>query len=308
MYYVFINPASQSGKGELLKDSLEAWFKDNKVDYEIHYTKKDTGIAEDFATIAAGTEGPIKMIVVGGDGTLDACINSNIDFDRVELSLIPLGSGNDFIRGHKLPKKLPDKLSAIVNRAHEEVIDIGLTTVVKPDGENLTHRFIVSSGVGYDAEICDMVDASKLKKFLNKLHLGKLVYVLIGIRGIFTNKLADMTVSVGNNKTIYPDSFFICAMNSQCEGGGVPMAPTALDTDGLLNFTLFHNMTRLKALFTIPLIYIRKHIGRKGVDYLSGRSVYVRLSRPTMVHCDGECLGEFDNFKAELDQKIRFIY
>lgn len=308
MYYIIVNPASQSGKGLLASEKIKKYLEKKNIDAELHYTKKDEGFKSEFDSIAAKEKNTIRLIIVGGDGTLNYCINGISDFSRVEFSLLPIGSGNDFIRNKHLPKGLTKKIDRILSRQNIENVDIGQTFVKTPDGSNISRRFIVSSGVGYDAEICYNVDHSKLKKFLNKLHLGKLVYVLIGIKGIFTNVLSDLTVTLNNEVTEYKNSFFIAAMNQPCEGGGVPMAPAAVDTDGMLHFTLFYNMTHLKALFTIPAIYVKKHLRKKGVACLTGNEIDVKLSVPKMIHCDGECLGAFDNFHVILDERIAFVY
>ena len=46
-------------------------------------------------------------------------------------------------------------------------------------------RFLVSTGIGFDAGICHEALASKIKNTLNRLHLGKLTYVMIALRQLF---------------------------------------------------------------------------------------------------------------------------
>ncbi|MFA9375537.1 MAG: hypothetical protein ACERKZ_02170 [Lachnotalea sp.] len=45
-----------------------------------------------------------------------------------------------------------------------------------------TRKFVVSSGIGFDAEICHEALDSKIKKILNKFKLGKLTYVGIALK------------------------------------------------------------------------------------------------------------------------------
>ena len=40
-------------------------------------------------------EEEIKLVIVGGDGTINEVINGITDFDKIHLGIIPTGSGND---------------------------------------------------------------------------------------------------------------------------------------------------------------------------------------------------------------------
>ncbi len=57
-------------------------------------------------------------------------------------------------------------------------------------------RFIISSGIGFDAQICHEADHSRWKKLLNKLHLGKLIYILVAVRLILTAPRANLSLTV----------------------------------------------------------------------------------------------------------------
>ena len=86
------------------------------------------------------------------------------------------------------------------------------------------------------------------------------------------------------------------------------MTPNASDADGQLDFLIFSGVSKLKALCTIPLLYIKKHADKPGVTLLTGKKVSVTTSKARILHCDGEseegCIG----FEAKLDGKITFVY
>ena len=48
-------------------------------------------------------EGPIYLLVVGGDGTINEVLNGITDFDRVRLGVIPTGSGQRFCQKSRNP-------------------------------------------------------------------------------------------------------------------------------------------------------------------------------------------------------------
>ena len=49
-----------------------------------------------------------------------------------------------------------------------------------------SRKFVISSGVGLDAIVCKKALTSKIKKFLNKIHLGKLTYIVLTVQTLFS--------------------------------------------------------------------------------------------------------------------------
>ena len=47
---------------------------------------------------------------------------------------------------------------------------------------NKKSRFGISTGIGYDAGVCQEVLATPLKKIFNRLGLGKLIYLFIALK------------------------------------------------------------------------------------------------------------------------------
>ena len=308
MLYFFVNPASRSGKGAAKWEQVEHILKEKEISYAVHFLEKDTSPRPMMEGIFEKEEGPVSIVLVGGDGTVNQCINGIPDFDRVELSVIPTGSGNDFCRNKVIPKNLEEQINHIVTKKHTLLVDRGVITYSKEDSAAITQSFMVSTGLGYDAAICHMAERSKLKKILNKIKLGKLVYVLIGIKEIFGANLTDMDITIDGETKQYKNVFFIATMNQPFEGGGVAMTPSASDCDEQLDFLIFSGVSRFKALCTIPLLYVKKHAGKPGVTLLTGKKVSVTSSASRILHCDGESEEGCTGFEAKLEGKIKFVY
>lgn len=309
MLYFFINPASRSGKGARKWDEVETLLKEKHIPYEAYFLEANVSPRPVMDKIFAkeGTN-PVSVVLIGGDGTVNQCINGVPDFDRLELSVIPTGSGNDFCRNKGIPKDVSEQLDRIINKRNCLDIDRAVIAFLHADGTETKRTFLVSTGIGYDAEICHEANRSKLKKALNKIKLGKLVYLLIGVKGIFSANLSNMEVTIDGKTEHYSNVFFIATMNQPFEGGGVAMTPTASDTDGLFDFLIFHGVSRFKALCTIPLLYVKKHAGKPGVVLLQGKEITVSSSNKRVYHTDGECEEGCDAFRAYLDGKVHFIY
>ena len=258
--------------------------------------------------IFAVEEDTVSLIIIGGDGTINQCVNTIPDFSRAELSVLPTGSGNDFCRNKAIPKSLEEQIDNIVSKKNTLQVDLGVLTYQQANTAPVTRHFVVSTGFGYDAAICHMAERSKLKKFLNKIKLGKLVYLLIGVKEIFGARLTDMDITIDGTTTRYHNVFFIATMNQPFEGGGVAMTPNASDCDGTLDFLIFSGVSKLKALCTIPLLYVKKHAGKPGVTLLTGKSVSVTSSAARILHFDGDSLEGCECFTASLEGKIKLIF
>ncbi len=311
MYYIFVNPASKSGSGQALWNEAEAMFKERGISYEVYFTEKDKSIRDRYEEIYnKAEERPVKLIILGGDGTLNQVVQGITHPEDTELSLIRNGSGNDFSRNKNLPVDLNEIIDGIINRKHEMDIDIGESVYSEgclPDGSPIpdgSHRYLVSSGLGYDADICYYANHSPLLKKLLKHQ----VYTFFGVKNIFTTGLADMEININGQISIYPHVYFLAAMNQPYEGGGVPMSPDASDTDGLLDFLVIYGLSRLGALFLVPKLKTKKHPGCKGVALLKGQKARITCSLPKMVHYDGETPGLYKTFETSIIGKIRFVY
>lgn len=308
MLYFFVNPASRSGKGARKWEETELVLKEKKIPYEVHFLEKDTSPRPVMESIFNKETGNVSLVLIGGDGTVNQCLNGIPDFNRAELSVLPTGSGNDFCRNKDIPKSLDTQIEHIAAKKNSLLVDRCTITYSLSGAAPITKQFIVSTGLGYDAAICHMAEHSKLKKILNKIKLGKLVYVLIGIKEIFGANLTEMDITIDGKTTHYKDVFFIATMNQPFEGGGVAMTPNASDCDGTLDFMIFSGVSRLKALCTIPLLYVKKHAGKPGVTLLTGKEVSVTSSAARIIHCDGESEEGCAGFEAKLDGKVKFIF
>jgi len=308
MLYFFVNPASRSGKGAGKWEQVEQILNEKNISYQVHFLQKDISPRPIMEGILAAEEGSVSIVLIGGDGTVNQCVNGIPDFDRVELSVIPTGSGNDFCRNKAIPKSLEEQIDNIVAKKNVLMVDRGVITYHKENAPSTNRYFMVSTGLGYDAAICHMAERSTLKKRLNKIKLGKLVYVLIGIKEIFGARLTDMDITIDGETRQYKNVFFIATMNQPFEGGGVAMTPNASDADGVLDFLIFSGVSKFKALCTIPLLYVKKHAGKPGVTLLTGKEVSVTSSAARIVHCDGESEEGCVGFEAKLEGKVKLVY
>lgn len=291
MYYFIVNESS--GRGSARKAWLEMKREMSAAGVPFAaWTTRYKGDAIELArAVSVLPEKEVKLIVVGGDGTINEVLNGISDFERVSLGIVPMGSGNDFVRGVGLPCTPRAAMDAIYHAKTRRLIDLG---EVRVDG-HAPRRFGISAGVGLDAQVCAEVDGSMHKTWLNRLGLGHLSYSLQTL-----SVVANMKGASGRVRFVTPfgietcdikDLLFLSAMNCPREGGGVPVAPTARVNDGLFTACMVSGLSRREAYLRLPLLLIGKHTHLRGITYLNASRIEVSLDAPLTVHADGEVSG-----------------
>lgn len=294
MYHIIINPNSCTGKGihtwHRIKDELDR----QSVPYKSYLTTHIGHGRQLAEEICQASTDIIKLIIIGGDGTVNEVVNGIPDLKKVNVGFVPAGSSNDLGRSLGLSKDPLINLNTILNCNTIRLMDIGIIT----SPEKVNSRFLISSGAGYDASVCKEALSSSLKTFLNHLRLGKLTYILLAIKQIFANPFLEGEVSYDGSKfTQFHKILLITTMIQKYEGGGMKMAPEADPNDGLLSICMIHSLSKPLLLFLLPTLLFGKHARFKGVETFHCKELNVRLSRPELFHIDGECPGKVMSYK-----------
>ncbi|MBS6194368.1 MAG: diacylglycerol kinase family lipid kinase [Clostridiales bacterium] len=323
MYYFIVNPVSRSGQGMKVWEQTKRTLDEKKIPYEVFFTEYcghgrklakniaakasaeaivcKAAVSETAAVqITAGEAVLHKLVCIGGDGTVNEVLNGLPLHCPVEFSYLPVGSGNDFARGLKLPVKPEEALQHILSDAKGRYMDLGTVKTQKRRA-----YFGISSGMGYDAEICHEVSHTPAKKWLNRLHLGKLVYVYAALKLLFSFRPSDMDVELdGGPSRHFSKVYFITGMNLQYQGGGFRFCPEASPEDGKLDFIIVHGLSKLKILFLFPTAYFAKHTHFRGITILRGYTMTVHSQKAYMIHHDGEYGGLSDTVTFGVKKQV----
>jgi diacylglycerol kinase family enzyme len=343
MLYFIVNPHSKTGKAKAIWAKIEAYIKSLGIAYEAFLTQHlwHAGqIAADlYATHASDVASGDKLTiaVVGGDGTFNEVLSGIGDFSRVILGYVPTGSGNDLARGLSIPRDsylaLHRVLSVICKdemeqaasrsiaplaskRALERAESLPQPKVYRMDlgnvdladsrtGKKAARRFAVSTGIGYDAEICFYALKSKLKVVLNRIGLGKLTYLLIGFVQVLRNKRVNATLILDKKRRIpLKNLWFAAVMIQPYEGGGIKMTPEAKNDDGVLSVCTVSGIGRFAFLRTIPKVFSGKHIQMKGVGIYNCKSLELIANDARIVHTDGECNDAWNHLNVVCSERL----
>ncbi|MGG3466401.1 diacylglycerol kinase family protein [Neobacillus pocheonensis] len=287
--YFIINPKARNGHCFNIWRNVETQLEKEKISY-LAFFSEYPGHAKIIASqIAASNKEKKVIIAVGGDGTIHEVMNGIVNNINITLGFIPGGSGNDFSRGFLIPSDPLEALHVICRlmKRDAQSIDAGKMTME----DQSVHYFINNMGAGFDASIAHEVNQSPIKAWLNKLSMGRLVYVYFLLKKLFTYKTSTIDLSIDGKKHIFEQTWFVTVSNQPYYGGGMKIAPQAEPDDGLFDITVVHKLSRLKLLLVFISVFWGKHIHFKEVKTFKGKVVSIHSNSSLFVHGDGEHIG-----------------
>jgi diacylglycerol kinase (ATP) len=298
--YFIINPKARNGYCFKIWKKIEVQLEAEKVSYLAFFTEYPNHAQILANQIAIKNPNPKLIVAVGGDGTMHEVMNGIIKYKNITLGFIPGGSGNDFSRGFHIPSDPVAALKVILRLSKKEgrLFDIG--NIMMENHQD--YFFINNMGAGFDAIISYEVNQSRMKALLNKLSLGRLVYVYFLLKKLFTYKTSTIDLSIDGNKHIFKQTWFVTVSNQPYYGGGMKIAPQAEPDDALLDITVVHQLSRLKLLLVFISVFWGKHVHFKEVKVFTGREISIQSDSTLYVHADGEHIG-YTPLKIHLQTK-----
>lgn len=303
MLNIIVNPKSRSGYAKAVWKEIEEVLAEEKAEYKVFFTEyKDHAVK--IAADLTKSNDKLKLVVLGGDGTINEVISGIKNYDNVMLGYIPTGSSNDLARSLKLPSKPKPAIMNILKPKYFAYLDIGETEY---NGDK--RKFLVSSGIGFDAAICHEALNSKIKDTLNKIGLGKLTYVGIALKQLTMFKPACAKVIIDDVREINLDGiYFISSHIHKYEGGGFMFCPQADYGDGLLDVCIVGALNKLKILLMFPSAYKGLHVRLKEIKTVRCKKIEIKTKAKLPVHADGESLGYQNSITVRcLDRKLKIV-
>ena len=279
MRHVFIlNPmAGKNQTALLLQEKIETYFADHPaVEYGIRLTD-GVGAATRIAREEC-EKGDVRLYACGGDGTLQE-VADGIPTGRtdVELTVIPCGSGNDFVRtfgGGEPFCDLKDLIEGVA--VPVDAIDCGSLISLN------------IAAIGLDASVA--LKMQRYKKWRGVS--GSMAYNIAVVDVICHPIGVDMDIEIDTpNGTVHRNGKYLMtlAANGRFYGGGYQGAPSAITDDGLLEFVLVKKVSRFKIPFIIGKYKAGDHDKVKCIETIRGTAMRVNAVKPMICTVDGEC-------------------
>lgn len=288
-YFFIVNPNAGGGNCKKVWKQVEAKLRTEKIDYQVFFTEYQGHGSYLSKKISDSYQSDvITIIAIGGDGTIHEVANGLKDKPDIPIGFIPAGSGNDFSRGYQVPKNPLQALENILTYRQGESKKFDVGHFESKDYEGI---FTSSIGIGFDALIADVTNKAFYKRWLNKVNLGFLAYVITLLRLLFTFKPFDAQINIDNKAYSYENTWLIAINNIPYYGGGMKINPTASPEDGVLDVCVVNNLSKWKLLLLFLTVFNGGHIRLKEVTLLKGKNITIDTSRPVPFHTDGEVNG-----------------
>lgn len=287
---VILSSMSCAGRSLEVWPSISEALKTKNIKFSVKITDHKYHAIE-LATEAL-QEGFRKILVIGGDGAMHEVLNgvfsqNEVPTEEVTLAIIPLGSGNDWARLHKIPSDINAAVDLIAGG--DSVVRLQDVARVKTlmDGRPYYRYMINIGGLGFDASVCYRFDVAKArghagdKQYLKSLLQGFLFYHCLNFKvrvdGVDFFRGPAMSVALGIGK--------------YC-GGGMMQTPEAVFDDGLIDLTVIKQMPKLRLISKIKKLYDGTLFQEKKlVSHTRGKVIEIKASPYSYMEVDGETIG-----------------
>ena len=279
-WFIVINPASNRGSGAKCEPEIRQWLESRNIEHEVLVT---TQSSEALPYVVEKSLDHDVIVAAGGDGTVHEVINGMMQAraknghseNMAALGVLPIGSGNDFVKMLNVPVHL-HKAFRILEQQKTMPVDIGQISV---DG-NHTRFFNNNIGIGFDAYV--NYESIKIK------HLrGVAIYLTAVLKSLFKYKPPFMHVEIGSEK-FSRNILMLTIGNGRCSGGGFYITPNAEVDDGFFDVCAIDSMSKGRMLSSLVKVMKGAHLNLEGVMLRRSTEVQIRSDEPLPIHADGE--------------------
>lgn len=259
----------------------------------LRITRK-AGDAEKWARAAVRTKCDY-VVVAGGDGTLNGVVNGlGAEAKNVRIGIVPLGTGNDFARTLGLPFSIEQNID-ILRSAKTRRIDL-----VRVKSKRARYFVNVSAG-GFSGMVNEKM-TSKIKR-----RWGPLAYIRGAAAALPKLHAYHTQILLDDDEQLSAELYNVVVANGRFVAGGLPIAPDADPSDGLLEVVLIPRLCATEIALLAAEIVLGKHLSSKATIFRRAKKISVR-SRPGMwFNVDGESVGNAPAVFQILPRALNFI-
>lgn len=273
-----INPKAGNGEHtEALCESIRQTCEERKVEYEIYMTRS-VGDAEAFTRAACASPDSLntRFYACGGDGTLGEVVNGAITRKGVEVGLIPIGTGNDYVRNFSNGEKFFD-IGAQIDGA---ALPVDVLSCNQYHSINMIN-------IGFDCEVVKKKEKLQQRKFLP----SKLAYVFGLVITLFKKPGMKARVFVDGEEIADNDFLLSTYANGKYCGGGFKSNPTASVSGGKIDALFVRNISRTRFISLVGSYKKGTHLVPKNEKILftkKASSILLKFPKTQAISVDGE--------------------
>ena len=296
----------------MARKKAEEKLKSNGIIYHGNRTGRSGNAME--ITFDACMAGYRMFIAVGGDGTVHDVLNGigayiewsgKVSFSDFTLAVIPLGSGNDWIKSTGVSKDVC-KAVELLNNPVVGRQDVVRVCVLDDKQAPLSVSYMVNvGGIGIDARVCEMVNAKKSRGMR-----GKILYVTSLIHAIRNRKPALAKVEC-DGKVVFDGPYLSMAFGiGKYSGGGMRQTPEAVLDDGLLDMTIIPDISIRRIAREVFRLFTGTFLQVPELTATRAKTITVvpdKTSSAELAEVDGEVVGRVPVRFEVLDSQINIV-
>jgi len=285
-WLVIVNPNAGAGRCWLDWPKIESLLNSHGIRYHHEFTLKRLHAI--VLTRRFINQGYRKIIIVGGDGTMNEVINGIFNQKRfvtsdIVLGMIPVGTGNDWGRMFGISLNYNEAILTIL-ASKTFVQDAG--KVVFQNKQRTLHRYFVNiAGLGFDAMV-----VKKTNKLKDSGRSNPLIYKYNIFTSLFKFKSPRATIEV-DGKAVTNNVFSVSVGICKYNGGGMIPLPDAKADDGLFDLTVIKKIARWDVVRSMKRLYDGSIVNHPKVETYQGKSIRISSNTEIFLETDGESLG-----------------
>ncbi|MBL1175271.1 lipid kinase [Pantanalinema sp. GBBB05] len=212
-----------------------------------------------------------RVVIAGGDGTLNAAIPGLLD-TQLPLGILPLGTANDLARTLGIPTDLAAACK-ILTAGQLERIDLGQV--------NDRYFFNVAS-IGLSVQITRKLNRE------TKQQWGILAYPIAALQALNRSRPFWATVSRDNGQSQRMRTIQIAVGNGRYYGGGMTVTADATINSQQLDVYSLNLQHWWQLLAILPAMRSGDHTSWSFVEDFQAQTITVETARPMPINTDGE--------------------
>jgi YegS/Rv2252/BmrU family lipid kinase len=302
-WLIIVNPNAGNGKGKKDWNTIANLLRIKDIAFTVKFTERKGHAIS--LTQEGISEGFRNILTVGGDGTLNEVVNGvftstvcpTVD---IVLSLIPVGTGNDWGRMFGIPLDY-EKAVSIISDNRQMRHDVGIVSYFDGDGKK-TRYFINIAGLGFESIVVRRTNIQK-----DKGHGGKLIYFYSLLMSLLSYRNTRAEIEIDGEKT-EANVFSINIGNGRYCGGGMRQTPDALPNDGLLDVTVINGMGKFEIIRNLKILYDGSILSHPKINGYKCRNVRIKSESIIYAEADGETLGHTPVEFSIIPAGINIVY
>jgi YegS/Rv2252/BmrU family lipid kinase len=243
------------------------------------------------AAIAAQAlrEGYRRIVVIGGDGTINEVVNGFFQVPGgppadASLSLVPRGTGGDFRRTFDLDGRLKE---ACLRLRQERLrpLDVGRVRFTAPDGKEAERYFVNVASFGVSGRVDQAVNET------TKALGGRVSFILASLKALtaWRDQVVRIRVDDGAEESLEVTTLAVA--NARYFGGGMKVAPQADPFDGLFDVTVWSGYRLKDFVLKSRSLYDGTHTRLSGTRTFRCKRLEATSDQEVLLDLDGEQPG-----------------